>query len=92
MPIYFIREESEVFEKLKMFCIEVENLFGENVKEIHSNGGKEYVNKNVKSFLDSKGTKFTANVSYTPQQNGIVERDIRIILKASRSMIYSKLN
>ena len=30
--IYFLREKSEVFEKLKVFCAEIENQFGENVR------------------------------------------------------------
>lgn len=75
---------------MKIFCIEIENQFGKSVKEIHSNGGKEYVNKNVKSFLNSKGIKHTVNIAYTPQQNGVAERDNRIIVEAARSMIYSK--
>ena len=75
---------------MKIFCIEIENQFGENVKEIHSDGGKEYLNKNVKSVLNSKGIKHSLNIAYTPQQNGIAERDNRIIVEAARSMIYSK--
>lgn len=87
--IYFLREKSEVFGKLKIFCLEIQNQFGENLKEVHSDGGKEYVNKSVEQFLNSKGIKHTVNVAYTPQQNGVAERDNRIIVEAARSMIYS---
>lgn len=70
--------------------MEIENTFGENVKEIHSDGGKEYVNKGVKSFLENKGIRHTVTVAYTPQQNGVAERENRILIEAARSMIYSK--
>ena len=73
-----------------MFCAEIENQFGENVKEDHSDNGKEYENNNVNSFLSDEGIKHTVILPYTPQQNGIAERENRIIVEATRSMIYSK--
>lgn len=73
--VYFLNEKSEVFDNLKIFCLKIENQFGENIKELHTNGGKEYKNANVKSFLKSKGIKFSVSVPYTPQQNGVSERE-----------------
>lgn len=90
--IYFIRHKSEVIEKLKLFCQKVENQFNESIKEIHSDGGREYINKSVESFLHEKGIKHTVNVPYTPEQNGIAERENRIILEAARSMVHSNAN
>lgn len=88
--IYFIREKSEVFEKLKLFCNEVKNQFGKHVKEIHSDGGKEFNNEKVASFLRNNGIKHSMSVVYTPQQNGVAERDNRTIVEVARSMIYSR--
>ena len=65
--IYFLRHKSEVIEKLKTFCLEVENQFNGKIKEIHSDGGKEFKNKEVKEFLRSQGIKHTINVPYTPE-------------------------
>lgn len=90
--IHFIREKSEVFEKLKLFCAAIENQFKMNIKEIHSDGGKEYDNKLVTAFLNSKGIKYSMNAPYTPEQNGVAERENRIILEAARSMLYSNSN
>lgn len=88
--IYFIREKSEVIEKLKIFCTGIENHFGRNIKELHSDGGKEYVNRMVDDFLSNRGINHTVNVPYTPQQNGVAERDNRTIVEAARSMLFSK--
>ena len=82
--IYFLRHKSEVIEKLKTFCLEVENQFNDKIKEIHSNGGKEFKNKEVKEFLRSQGIKHTINVPHTPEQNGVAERENRIIVEAGR--------
>lgn len=90
--IYFLREKSEVCEKLELFCGEIKNQFGRDIKELHSDGGKEYMNKRVENLLNSRGIKHSVNIAYTPQQNGVAERDNRIITEAARSMIYSNSN
>ena len=59
--IYFLRHKSEVIEKLRTFCLEVENQFNDKIKEIHSDGGKEFKNKEVKEFVRSQGIKHTIN-------------------------------
>lgn len=43
--IYFMRNKSEVFEKLKLFVHAVENQFNESIKEIHSDGGGNILTK-----------------------------------------------
>lgn len=40
-------------------------------------------------FLNKKGIKHTVNVPYTPEQNGVSERENRTILEAARSMLHS---
>ena len=88
--IYFIREKTEVAEKLKLFCSEIENQFNENIKEFHSENGREFMNRHIQIFLSSKGIKHSLNVLYTPEKIGIAERMNRTICEAATSMIYSK--
>jgi hypothetical protein len=88
--IYFLRHKSEVIEKLKIYCLEIQNQFDCKIKEIHSDGGKEFKNKDVEKFLNSQGIRHTINVPYTPEQNGVAERENRTIVEAGRSMLYSK--
>lgn len=59
---YFLRHKSEIIEKLRAFCLGVENLFNRKIKEIHNDGGKEFKNKKVGSFPRSTGFKHTINV------------------------------
>ena len=88
--IYFIREKTEIAEELKLFCSEIENQFDKNTEEIHSDNRREFKNRQIEIFLSSKGIKYSLNVPYTPQQNGIVECGNCTICEAARSMIYSK--
>lgn len=90
--VYFLRNKSEVKEKIEIFCNEVKTRFGVNIKELRTDGGREYVDKNVRDFLGKSGTRHTVTVPYTPEQNGLAERENRIIVEAARSMLYSKPN
>uniref|UniRef100_A0ABD2WMS0 Integrase catalytic domain-containing protein n=1 Tax=Trichogramma kaykai TaxID=54128 RepID=A0ABD2WMS0_9HYME len=87
--IYFLQQKSELFDKLKLFCNEVKTQFGANIKELRSDGGKEYVNSFVNNFLGEQGIKHTVCVPYSPEQNGCAERANRTIVEAVRSMLHS---
>lgn len=65
--IYFMHQKSEVFYYLKIFCNEIKNSFNEHVKEIQSDGGKEYNNGQVKNFLNEMGIKHKMTIPYTPE-------------------------
>lgn len=73
-----------------MFCNEVKSRFETDIMELRTDGGKEYVNQDVKCFLNKRGIKHTTVAPYTPEQNGSAERENRILMEAARSMIYGK--
>ena len=74
--IYFLRNKFEVKNKIEIFCREVKTRFGNNVKELRMDGGREYIDKNVRDFLNKSGIKHTVTVPYTPELNGTAEREI----------------
>lgn len=88
--IYCIRNKSEVQKKIEIFCTEIKTRFGENIKELRTDGGKEYVNTDVREFLEKLGIKHTVSVPYTPEQNGTAERENRTVVEAARSMLFSR--
>lgn len=87
--VYFIKNKSDVKEKIKTFCNEIKTRFGSHVKELRSDGGGEYIDRDVRSFLNEAGIKHTVTIPYTPEQNGTAERENRIIVEAARSMLFS---
>ena len=61
--------------------------FGLPIKKLRSDNGTEFKNTLVEEFLDEEGIKHEFSTSYTPQQNGIVERKKRILIDMARTML-----
>ena len=87
--IYFLKEKSEVVNKLEQFLLEAKTR-GHVIKELLTDGGKEFVNKKVLDVTTKYGIHHRVTMPYTPQQNGSSERENRTIVEAARSMIYAK--
>jgi transposase InsO family protein len=45
------------------------------VKKIRSDNGSEFKNMQVEEYLEEEGIKHEFSAPYTPQQNGVVERN-----------------
>lgn len=86
--VYFLKEKSEAVNKLNIFLNLVENQFGRKVKVIKSDNGTEI--KNVRSKEIDLGILHRMSATYTPQQNGRVEREMRTIVESARSELYTK--
>ncbi|GJR13770.1 retrovirus-related pol polyprotein from transposon TNT 1-94 [Tanacetum coccineum] len=61
------------------------------VRCIRTNNGTEFVNQTLRKYYKKVGISNETSVSHSPQQNGIVERRNRTLIKATRTMlIYAK--
>lgn len=65
-----------VFEKFYAF---IKNHFQASVKFFQSDGGGEYMSNAFKKLLESNGIIHMVSCPYTPQQNGIAEKNIDIL-------------
>lgn len=88
--VYFIKRKDEVPDLIKKFIMSVKNEFGHKIIIFRSDNGTEFVNKSVQTFLDKEGIKHERTVPYTPQQNGLAEREMRTIVEAARTMLHSR--
>ncbi|GBP45809.1 Retrovirus-related Pol polyprotein from transposon TNT 1-94 [Eumeta japonica] len=70
------------WQTLEEACTQEENL--------HTDNGREYVNKVFKEYLDKEGIVHELTAPYTPEQNGRAEREIRTIVESARSMLYAR--
>jgi hypothetical protein len=66
---------------------EHQNEFEVKIKKIRSDSGKEFDNTNIEAYCDEVGIKHKVSVSYTPQQNGVVERKNRTLITLVRTML-----
>lgn len=85
--VYFLRHKSETKNKIEEFIEEFENQFNCKIKRVRSDNGKEFINREVEKIFKAKGIIHETTVSYTPEQNGRIEREMRTIVESARTMI-----
>ena len=85
--IYFLKHKSEVFPMFVKFKSMVETQFSSKLEILRSDRGGEYVSKEFESYLFAHGILHQLSCPYTPQQNGLVERKHRHIIKTTITLL-----
>jgi transposase InsO family protein len=85
--VFFLHDKSEVASIFKKFAKKAQNEFDCKIKKIRSDNGKEFDNTNIHEYCDEIGIKHEVSVTYTSQQNGVVERKNRTLITLARTMI-----
>jgi transposase InsO family protein len=88
--VAFLKEKDEAFEKFKTFKALIENQTGKRLKAVRSYKGGEFMSSDFKELCDKHGIKREYTILRTPQQNGVVERQNRIVQQMARSMMNEK--
>ena len=86
--MYLLRTKEETFESFKQWRAQVELQSGHKVKVLRSDGGGEYVSKEMKSWLASEGIVQEFTNANSPQQNGVAERFNKTLVEGMRSMLH----
>jgi transposase InsO family protein len=86
----FLRHKSDVTEKFREFASKVKNKFGRSIKVFRSDNGTEYINKELRKFLEDNGIEISNSAPFCPEQNGKPERANRTIVEAARTMMQEK--
>jgi transposase InsO family protein len=81
--VFFLQDKSETQGTLKRLLRRAQNEFELKVKKIRSDNRSEFKNLQVEEYLEEEGVKHEFSAPYTPQQNGVVERQGRC-LESSR--------
>lgn len=84
--VFTLKNKSETGVKISSYILKAERN-GINIREIITDGGREFNNQVVKQFLDSKGIQLRIVMPYTHEQNGGAERENRILVEMSRTML-----
>jgi transposase InsO family protein len=88
--VAFLKETAEAFEKFKMFKVLTETQTGKKLRVVRSDRGGEFMSSDFKELCDKHDIKREYTIPRTPQQNGVVERQNRIVQKMARSMMNEK--
>lgn len=78
--LFPLRYKSEVFSTFQQFKNLVENQFDLKIKVMRCDNGGEYTSVVFQSFLSSHGIAQQFTSPHTPEQNGMAERNIAILL------------
>ena len=57
------------------------------IKHIRCDNGTEFKNTGLDEYLDMLGITHELSAPYTPQQNGVMERKNRTLVKMARTML-----
>ena len=82
-----MKQKAKVFGAFKKFKAFVEKKSGQEIKALRSDRGGELTSNEFKEFCETNGIRHPLTLPRSPQQNGVVERKNRSILKIARSML-----
>nr|GEW76583.1 putative ribonuclease H-like domain-containing protein [Tanacetum cinerariifolium] len=85
--VFFSSTKDETSGILTSFITRIENLVDHKVKVIRYDNGTEFKNKKMNQFCEMKGILRQYSMARTPQQNRVVERRNRTLIKAARTML-----
>lgn len=82
-----LKAKSQIPEEVQKIISLAELDTGNRVLKIRSDHGTEFLSERLTNFMDEHGIIHELSSKYTPQQNGTIEREIRTITEASRTLI-----
>ncbi|GBM98016.1 Retrovirus-related Pol polyprotein from transposon TNT 1-94 [Araneus ventricosus] len=85
--VYFLRSKDEVKSAFLEFKAYIENKLNCKIKTLRTDQGLEYVGPNFKHYLVKNGIKRERTCAYTPQMNGIAERENRTLVSMARCLL-----
>ena len=71
----------------KTFVKQAQNEFESSVVKVRSDNGTEFRNTQVEEFCNDIGIKHEFSSTYTPQQNGVVERKNRTLITLAKAIL-----
>ncbi|KAI3730698.1 hypothetical protein L1987_61872 [Smallanthus sonchifolius] len=86
--VYLLKNKSEVFFSIEIFCTMIKTQFDRHVKVFRSDNGTEFVNNQMSDFVKKNGIIHQTSCAHTPQQNDIVERKHRHLLNVARTLLF----
>ena len=86
--VEYLKKKSDATQKAKNFINWVKNQRGKYPKNFNSDGGGEYVTKDLKQFCEELGIDQEITEAHSPKQNGIAERINRTLVEGSFALLH----
>ncbi|GJU74401.1 retrovirus-related pol polyprotein from transposon TNT 1-94 [Tanacetum coccineum] len=89
--VKFLASKDEAPDFIIKFLKMIQVRLNAAVRNIRTDNGTEFVNQTLRNYYEQVGISHITLVARTPQQNGVVERRNRTLVKAPRTiLIYAK--
>ncbi|GJZ44297.1 retrovirus-related pol polyprotein from transposon TNT 1-94 [Tanacetum coccineum] len=89
--VKFLRLKDETLEVVIKFLKQIQVGLNKTVRNIHTDNGTEFVNKDLTDYYEYVGFFHQKTVLRTPQQNDVVKRRNHTLVEAARTiLIFSK--
>ena len=85
--LYLLEHKNEAPKFIKQFVQIGKTQFNKTVKMIRSDRGREYVNNDLRGYLQKEGIRIQYTAPYSPPQIGVAERKNRYLTDATRCML-----
>ena len=85
--VMFLGDKSETPEVFKTFARRAQREYNSPIVKIRSDNGTEFKNMKIEEWCDEEGIKHEFSATYTPQQNGVVERKNKTLITLARAML-----
>ncbi|CAI7904525.1 unnamed protein product [Closterium sp. NIES-53] len=82
-----VAKKSDVLREFQKWLVLVERQAKKSVLMPRSDRGGEFLGKEFTDFVNGKGIVHNLTCPYTPQQNGMAEREMRTAVKSVRTML-----
>ncbi|CAI7859958.1 unnamed protein product [Closterium sp. NIES-54] len=82
-----LAKKSDVLREFQKWLVLVERQAKKLVLMLRSDRGGEFLGKEFTDFVDGKGIVHDLTCPYTPQQNGMAEREMRTAVESVRTML-----
>lgn len=76
-----MKEKAQVIQILRKLLLKIKNQFNKSVKAIRIDHGSEFLSTNTQTLIEDFRIIHQKSSTYTPQQNGVVERRHRMIMQ-----------
>ncbi|KAH0604712.1 uncharacterized protein H6S33_006380 [Morchella sextelata] len=85
--IYLLKQKEDAKKAIKDYVTRIEKQYNTTILRFRTDGGGEYINKDITNYFDSQGIVHEQTPPYTPESNGVAERFNRMVTTMVRCMI-----
>jgi transposase InsO family protein len=87
--VFFLEDKGETFGFVRDLVLRLRNeRHGDAIRAIQCDNGSEFRNSRFETFCHEWGLEHQFSSSYTPPQNGVVERKNRTLCEMARTMLH----